>query len=364
MEEQQDQYAGVSAEGPTPTAPPDAAGPPLPPPTAPPPRRRSPWGWIIGILVLLVFLGGGFMLMMAFSVRMAFRGEEDITYGERVGIIYLSGVIMDSGHAGSLFGAPGGSRPVMEHLRRAAKDKNIKAVVLRINSPGGAVAASQELYTEVHRLAEKKPVTVSMGDVAASGGYYVASAADHIIANPGSTTGSIGVIAEFMRFNRLGEKIGIDVEAITSGPFKDAGSPWRDLRPQERELFESLIMDIYDQFVKDVAQGRDMDEKTVRELADGRVYTGAQAKELGLVDELGNLYDAISYAGKQCDLGPDPPTKEYGRGRGLWSLLAEAAAQAHAQALRRLLGDAQLGGLLLSPGPQPRTQSPLGEWTR
>ncbi len=322
------------------------------------PRRRvSPW-WIVGAVIGAFFiLCIIYVLLLYAQVVSKLAGGTGSLYGARVGVIHLDGIIADGGRSGSLFGAGGTARRVLKYLHEAAEDDSIKAVVLRINSPGGSAAASQELYMEALRLRKKKPLIVSMGDVAASGGYYVASAATYIIADPATTTGSIGVIAEFIRFNRLGERLGIDVDAITSGPFKDAGSPWRQLRPQERKLFQSLVMNIYTQFVNDVAAGRKMDTKKVRQLADGRVYTGAQAKKLGLVDELGNYYDAISYAGKKCGLGPNPPIKEYGRGVGLLSLLAETLSHSIARAFAEVADSALQYRLLMSPLPQPRTQS-------
>jgi len=191
----------------------------------------------------------------------------------------------------------------MEQLRRAAEDPAIKAVVLRLNTPGGTSAASQEIALEVDRLRETgKKVVVSMGDVAASGGYWIASRCDRIVANPGTITGSIGVIMETTDMQGLYEKIGLEPEVFKSGPHKDMGSPARDIRPEERAIFQSMVDDIYQQFVNTVSSGRGMDREQVEKLADGRIFTGSQAVKNGLVDELGNFYDAVRVATEMAGL--------------------------------------------------------------
>jgi protease IV len=197
-------------------------------------------------------------------------------------------------------------QPVIEQLVKFTKDDSVKAIVFRIESPGGGVSPSQELYREIQRTAEKKPVVASMGSVAASGGYYIASGVQKIYANPGTITGSIGVIAQFTNFEELFKKIGFRMEVVKSGAFKDVGNPGRAMTTEEREYLQKLLDSVHQQFVRDVARGRRMPEEKVREIADGRIFTGEQAKEMGLVDELGGLNDAVDAAGKMAGITGEP----------------------------------------------------------
>ena len=184
---------------------------------------------------------------------------------------------------------------VKKKLRKALKDKHVKGILLRIDSPGGTVATSQELTGYLLDLKKKNiPLVASMGDVAASGGYYVASACDKIIAQPGSVTGSIGVIMNSFNVHGLEEKLGIEPQVVKSGKFKDIASPNRPMTPEEREILQSAVMDSYDQFLDAVASGRKMDKEKVRQLADGRIYLGRQALKIGLVDELGGYEAAVA----------------------------------------------------------------------
>jgi protease IV len=351
---------GPQPGGPPPQAPPQGYIPPMYGQPRPAPRRTR-WGLIIGIMAVLLVLGGGFVGLIWYGAMAAFEGSKpnlDLGLGGgKIALIRIDGVIEDAGSA-SLFGSTTGMRSVMESLRSAARDSSVKAIVLRINSPGGSAAASQEVYEEVRRVVDKKekPVIVSMGDVAASGGYYIASAADYIIASPATTTGSIGVISEYIQYGRLADKYGVQSEVIKSGKFKDMGNPLRAMTPEERVVFQALVMDVYDQFVKDVCAGRSMKEDVVRQLADGRVYTGAQAKKLGLIDDLGNLYDAIHYAGGQAKLGDEPELKEYGRrGMGFPFMMEQGAMQA--PALQAFLErEAVARRMLLTPIARPRAQ--------
>ncbi len=179
-------------------------------------------------------------------------------------------------------------------------------MVLRIESPGGAVGPSQEIHGEILRLKEKKTVVASMGAVAASGGYYAAVAADRIMANPGTITGSIGVIVEFVNAQELLGKIGLKGYVVKSGKFKDVGSPLREMEKEERELLQTLINDVNGQFIKAVAEGRGLKTEEVKKIADGRIFTGAQAKELKLVDELGGLSDAIALSASLAGIEGEP----------------------------------------------------------
>jgi len=288
------------------------------------PRRRTNWALIIGIaLVVFVILIGGFLLAMMFALFGAMGASAELSVGPRVGVITISGPIRAGDGSGAwLFGGSRGARATMSQLRQAAEDDSVKAVVLRINSPGGSAAASQAIYKEIQRLTEHKPVVVSMADVAASGGYYVACPADVIFANPATITGSIGVIFETLNFYEFMEKYGLESETITSGKYKDTGSPFRPMRPDERGLLEETLMGVYDQFVNDVAEARGMDKAKVKKLADGRIYTGEQALAAGLIDQLGNFYDAVDEAGRRGGIEGRPKLKQFGGG-SLWGSARE-----------------------------------------
>jgi len=251
------------------------------------PVRRKPF--LRGCLTVLLVLGGFFVLLLVVS-RM-----DEIPYGrgERVAVISVTGLISDS-------------ESTIEQLKKFVKDDSVKAIVLRINSPGGGVAPSQEIYEEVKKARAKKPVLSSMGALAASGGYYIACATQRVYANPGTITGSIGVIMPFMNVKDLVEKIGLKGMTVKSGVFKDMGSPMRDMTPQERELLQGVVDNVHHQFVNAVADGRNLEREDVRRIADGRIFTGEQAKELGLVDVLGNLEDAIADAGKLGKISGEP----------------------------------------------------------
>jgi protease-4 len=253
---------------------------------------------------------------MASGSDMSFAGT-----GERVGVITVEGVISASGQQ-SLLGEPlGGVRQTLKQLKRAEEDDNIKSVVLRINSPGGSAAASQELYHAIKRLTEKKPVVASMADVAASGGYYIALPAERIIANQATMTGSIGVRLSFLHYYELMDEIGVDGGSITSGPYKDIGSPWRDMTENERELLQGMIDNIYKQFVEHVSESREMDLEQARELADGRIFTGEQAQDAGLIDELGGFTDAVKVAGELGGIEGEPKIRDIGGGTSFLDLM-------------------------------------------
>ncbi len=249
-----------------------------------------------------------------------------LVFGEKVGVIEVKGVIANS-------------QPIIENLAKFRKDASVKAVVLRIESPGGGVSPSQELYEEVRRTVGVKPVVVSMGSVAASGGYYIASAAQKIYANPGTITGSIGVILQFTNFEELLKKIGFRMEIVKSGVYKDVGNPSREMTPEERDYLQKMIDNVHQQFIRDVARGRRMQVEKVREVADGRIFTGEQAKELGLVDELGNLKDAIDAAAKMAAIEGEPkviyPEKEK---RSVLDYLFDRVTEKLADNLQHYLG--------------------------
>ncbi len=228
-------------------------------------------------------------------MQLGASGEIDISgSGEKIAVVELEGVIWKA-------------RPVVRQFKRWKKDKSIKAIVFRINSPGGGIAASQEIYETVKRVRDSgKPVIVSMGSVAASGGYYVALGADSIMAVPGTTTGSIGVIATFPNYTKLLDKLGIQMTVIKSGRFKDAGSPYRAPTAGDKQYLQEWIDNGYDQFVSAVAKERNMSEADVRKLADGRVFSGEQAYAYGLIDTLGAYEDAIDLAAKAAGINGEP----------------------------------------------------------
>jgi len=238
-----------------------------------------------------------------------------------VAIVYVDGVIVGGRGQAGLMGETGGTDAIIKQLHQARDDATVKAIVLRINSPGGSAPASQEVGTEIKKIrATGKPVVASMGDVAASGGYWLAAVTDRIYANPATLTGSIGVYIPYANWQELYNKLGIRAEKIKSGPHKDILSPERPMTAEERAIIQVMVDELYGQFVAVVAEGRKMDPARVRQLADGRIYTGSQAKELGLVDELGTMYDAIDGAASLAGIAGKPALKEYGK-VSMWSVL-------------------------------------------
>jgi len=204
---------------------------------------------------------------------------------EKVGILELTGTIASS-------------RDIIHHLKRFRETSSIKSIVIRIDSPGGAVGPSQEIFREIRKTAKTKKIVASMGSIAASGGYYVAAGTNGIIANPGTITGSIGVIMGFANFQELLRKIGMVPVVIKSGQYKDIGSPVHEMTKNERDILQNLSNQIHRQFIRDIADGRGMKLSEVEKIADGRIFTGEEAKKLGLIDRLGNLEDAIEWAGQ------------------------------------------------------------------
>lgn len=273
---------------------------------------------VIALLIIASLVG------LAFSSGVGKKPRQS----EKIAIIYVEGVIMGGRGQSNVLVEQGGTDQVIKQLHEARDDESVKAVVLRINSPGGSAAASQEVGEEIKKLRGKgKVVVTSMGDVAASGGYWLAACTDKIYANPTTMTGSIGVYVPYANWEELYKKVGIYQEKIKSGPHKDILSPERAMTSEERAIIQVMVDDIYSQFVAVVAEGRKMDEAEVRKLADGRVYTGNQAKKLGLVDELGNMYDAIDGAAALAGMTGKPEIKEYGK-QSPWNMLFGASEQA------------------------------------
>ena len=223
-----------------------------------------------------------------------------ISFKDRIKVINLNGMITDTDEKSVFSLSDSSISSTIKKIRKAAENDKIKAVLLRINSPGGTVATSQEINQAVTALREKKPVYATMGDVAASGGYYVACATDKIYANPGTLTGSIGVILNGMNFKGLADKLGVQPQVVKSGLYKDIASPYRPMTDEERKILQGLIDDSYDQFVHAVADGRKMNVDAVKKIADGRIYSGRQAKANGLVDELGSYQDALKGLQEAC----------------------------------------------------------------
>ena len=216
-------------------------------------------------------------------------------FKDHIQVVRLSGMIIDKPDHSIFASSVGSPNNALKELRKALKSKKVKAVLLRVNSPGGTVPMSQEIHEAVVQLkAAGKPVVVSMGDVAASGGYYISCAADKIVANPGTLTGSIGVIINLMNFKALADKVGVEPEVIKSGLFKDIASPYKKMTKEEHDILLALIMDSYEQFTTAIAEGRKIPIEKVKTIADGRIYSGRQAQKLGLVDELGSYSDALA----------------------------------------------------------------------
>jgi protease-4 len=269
-------------------------------------------GHKIFIIITLVLLAA------AFIVGRTAKYGPDVFDGDTIALLRVEGPIIDV-------------QWYMDQVRDLIEDDWIKAVVLRIDSPGGAVAPTQELYTELQKLSELKPVITSMGTVAASGGYYLSCATDWIVSNPGTITGSVGVIMEFTNLEDLFSKLGIRSQTIKSGKFKDTGNPMRPMTEEEERLLQAMIMDTYEQFVEAVLNGRPVEEEKIRPYLDGRVLTGRQAHELGLVDELGNINDAIAKAVEMAGLTeiPDEIYEPERERPGLFAILfGESAARA------------------------------------
>ncbi len=234
-----------------------------------------------------------FFLLVILAAGLLRQGSFHVPVGARIGIIKVRGTITDSGL-------------LLQQIDQFRKQNTVKAVILRVDSPGGGVGPSQEIYEELKRLAAEKPLIVSMGSVAASGGYYIAVAAQRIFANPGTITGSIGVIMSFPDYQELMGKVGVKTEVVKSGRFKDVGSSTRDFTVEDRALLQGLIDDVHLQFIEAVSAGRNIPVEQLIPLVDGRIFTGRQALEKGLIDELGSLPDAVRYAAQLVGAGDDP----------------------------------------------------------
>lgn len=278
----------------------------MPPAYAPPaPKKRMSSGakWAIG-------LGIGFILLMFFScivsvVLLSADGGSSLALGDSIAVIHIEETIQ-GGSAGS-----GSPEYVLDQLDQALADDSVKSILLRVDSPGGTVAASQEIMLAVRRASEEKPVVTSVGDICASGAYMVASQSDEIVASPGSTVGSIGVIMEVANVQELLSKIGVSFTTLTQGEYKDAGSPYRPLTEAETAMLNEQMAMIQDQFIADVAEGRGMSEDEVRKLATGWAWLGTEALDLGLIDSIGNYDDAVDRAAELGGIEGEPNLVNY-----------------------------------------------------
>ncbi len=257
-------------------------------------RKGCIWGWLIGIVALLVI----FLVTIIAIESLLGQSLSFPTYGARVGLVRVVGVLSNP-------------TQTIDDLETMASDPGIRAIVLRVDSPGGGAAASYEIYKKIVEVRDAgTPVVVSMGSVAASGGYYISCPADSILANPSTITGSRGVIMSFANIEELLGKIGLDYEVVKSGEFKDIGSWSRQMTEAERALLQGTIDDIYEQFIEIIALERVMSEEDIRALADGRILSGRQALDAGLVDAVGTLDDAIRMAGRMGEISGKPRVQE------------------------------------------------------
>ena len=262
---------------------------------------------------ILVGLGVIIALLLFFFATLFFIGRwmgrpGRFAFGDKIAIVEIRGVIAQSSE-------------IIEEIHRYVDDEGVKGIILRIDSPGGGVGPAQEIHREILKIKSKKKVVTSMGSVAASGGYYIACASDVIVANPGTITGSIGVVMEFTNIEELFKKIGIKGVVLKSGEHKDIGSPFREITPEEKKIVQGVIDNVHQQFIQAVMDGRKLDRWKVAQVADGRILTGEQAKQLGLVDQIGNLQDAIDTTANMVGIVGKPnilyPKKRF----SLWELL-------------------------------------------
>jgi protease-4 len=257
-----------------------------------------------GILYTWAALGG---LVMLLAVGSWLQRSNLLLPTDAVEVVEVEGVIEDADETVAI-------------LDQVAKNDGIRSVVLRVNSPGGAVAPTQEIYDAVMRVRERKPIIASLSGLAASGGYYVAAACDAIVSNPGSLTGSIGVIMQFGNLEELLDTIGLAGFVLKAGKYKDVGSPLRPMGDDERALLQTLLENVHEQFIQAIAQGRGLPVERVLELADGRIYSGQQAFEAGLVDRLGGLHEAVALAAEQAGIQGEPKTVSFKSERSPWWL--------------------------------------------
>ncbi|MDM8519462.1 signal peptide peptidase SppA [Anaerolineales bacterium HSG6] len=292
---------------------------------------RKSWLIIIaGVTIGSMFVCAGlFGLTLWFLDNISSDGSSALAFGDAVAIVRVEGVIV-SGDAppSSPFGGTDNmaySQTIIKQLQTADEDEDVKAVILYVDSPGGSVYASDEIYRQL--MIMNKPVIAAMGSLAASGGYYVSAPTDEIWASPHTLTCSIGVISQFLNLEGFGEEYGVKTITVKSGKFKDTGNPFKTFSEEDRALWQDIIDEAYDGFVGIVAEGRNMEEATVRQLADGRICTGKQAQEMGFVDELGYLPEVIDRAAEVGGIESAPRIIEYEKEPNIWDALSASAAQ-------------------------------------
>lgn len=263
-------------------------------------KKRNHISYVVVVIALLMVIG---VSMMAIIYGFGFEG--DLGTSDKVAVIYVQGTMLTGNIPSGLGYAT--SEEISENIQRAVEDEQVSAIVLRVNSPGGSPAAAQEVVGEIQKAQEEGvPVVISMGDMAASAAYYISAPADYIIANPSTSTGSIGVIWIFQNMSAFYEEEGVEFYISKSGELKDMGGSWRGLTDEEKEHADRVVLESYEDFVAQIAEGRNMTRGDVKVIADGRIYTGKTAKELGLVDEMGNLYDAIDKAAELGGIEGEP----------------------------------------------------------
>jgi protease-4 len=267
--------------------------------------------WFIIIISGLALFGFfSFLFLYTFLTGItADERDEVFGSGDKIAVIELNGVIVNS-------------KEIVRQFKKYREDRSIRGILFRVESPGGGVVASQEMFEEVKKSRDRKPVVVSMGSLAASGGYYVSCPANRIVANPGTLTGSIGVISQFLRYDSLLGKIGVEVNTIKSGKFKDAGNPFRAMDDIDKKYFQTLMDDVHRQFISAVESERKLTHSSVLKLADGRVFTGTQALTLGLVDTIGTYEDAVMITANLAGIRGEPSiVKERKRGLSIFDQL-------------------------------------------
>jgi protease-4 len=286
----------------------------------------------IVLIVVSVVLSLAVLFAVSIMIAKALLGGMETKLVDRhgVGLVEVKGMILDS-------------RETIRQLRHFLKQDDVKAVVLRVDSPGGVVAPSQEIYEEVRKFATRKKIIVSMGSLAASGGYYISAPATMIYANPGTITASIGVILKLSNIEALMDKIGIKSYTLKTGKYKDSGSPLRTLSKEDRAMLQAVIDNTHEQFVRAVAAGRKLPVDDVRRIADGRILSGEQARQLKLVDRLGTLQDAIEEAGRQSGIKGEPevilpPKKKI----DYWDILVDGFEEKFSGTLRSAAGGMRL----------------------
>ena len=308
-------------------------------------QRKRKWMIALGVFLLVIAIAAASWS----SWKEKAMGEKESGY---VAVIRIDGAIYGGQETESMLSGSSGasSEEIMRQLQAARLDPQAKSILLRINSPGGSTGATQEIAEEMDKIrSSKKPIVVSMGDMCCSAGYWLASKGNYIFASPATMTGSIGVYMEYNNIEELMDKLGVKSDKIKSGAHKDILSMYRPMTEEERAMLQDMVDDIYDQFVRTVADGRNMDEAKVRAIADGRILTGKQAQDAGLVDAMGNYYDALAYAASSGGIEENErvPVKSYtGGGMNLRGLLrgeskgiTEALGQAMAEDFKKALGE-------------------------